>query len=209
MRPCPSVLSALEKLAACSKDTPPSLRVIFPDGTAISHHGVKLSSVPTKATPALSIVRALLKPQYSLRDGGVGGGVAKYIAVCLDLDAPFPSFSFLGPIAHWIQTDLVAVHKVGASNDDSEGFTALESESPPIMPYVGPGPPPPSAPHRYIFLIWEQPPNLASSEAVREILSLSAEPGLMARIRWDQSLFETKMGLGEPLAVNYFVATSV
>ncbi|KAJ2965778.1 hypothetical protein NQ176_g10453 [Zarea fungicola] len=209
MRPCPSVLSALEKLAARPKDTPPSLRVIFPDGTAISHHGVKLSSVPTKATPALSIARALLKPQSSSQDAGVGGGIAKYIAVCLDLDAPFPSFSFMGPIAHWIQADLIAVHEGVTANDDSEGFTTLEPESLPVMPYVGPGPPPPSAPHRYVFLLWEQPPNIGSSEAVREILSLSAEPGLMARIRWDQSVFETKMGLGEPLAANYFVATSV
>lgn len=190
MKACPSVLSALARLDA-SADKMPRLRVVFPGDTAVSSIGIKLPKLAAKDTPALSVSSALVKSHEG----------DKYIAMCLDLDAPFLSFSVLGPIAHWIQSDLVA----GAEDD---GFTKLDAEARPILPYVGPGPPPPSAPHRYVFMLWEQPASVPSVDKVCEALSLPAEPGLTARIRWDQPSFEQKMGLGEALAVNYFVANS-
>ncbi|KGQ10424.1 Carboxypeptidase Y inhibitor [Beauveria bassiana D1-5] len=192
MKACPSVPSALKNLeAACDKT--PQLRVVFPEGTAVSRVGIKLPKLAAKDTPCLSLSSSLVK----LHDGD------KYIAVCLDLDAPFPSFSVLGPIAHWIQTDLVPVEE-----SVEDGFTKLETDARPVMPYIGPGPPSPSAPHRYVFLLWKQPASVGSVDEVSAIFSLPAEPGLTARIRWNQSLFEKQMGLGEPLAVNYFVADS-
>lgn len=193
MKACPSVLSALEKLDA-SGDKTPQLRVVFPDSdaTAVSSVGIKVPKLAAKDTPSLSVASSLVKPH----DGD------KYIVICLDLDAPFLSFSVLSPVAHWIQTDLVA-----AQTNSEDGFTKLETDVRCIMPYIGPGPPPPSAPHRYVFMLWEQPAAI-SADSVSEALSLPAEPGLTARIRWDQSSVETKLGLGEPLAVNYFVANS-
>ncbi|KAM3510294.1 hypothetical protein MY10362_000081 [Beauveria mimosiformis] len=192
MKACPSVQSALQKLDVASGKTP-QLRVVFPENTVVSRVGIKLPKLAAQETPCLSLSSSLLKP----RDGD------KYIAVCLDLDAPFPSFSVLGPLAHWIQTDLVPV-------EDSleHGFTKLETDARRIMPYIGPGPPSPSAPHRYVFLLWKQPVSVGSVDEVSAVLSLPAEPGLTARIRWDQSLFEKQMGLGEPLAMNYFLADS-
>ncbi|KAJ6789122.1 hypothetical protein PWT90_08320 [Aphanocladium album] len=191
MKACPSVLSALEKLEALPDKTP-QLRVVFPEKTAVSSVGIKVARLAAKDTPAISIASSLVKPH----DGD------KYIIMCLDLDAPFPSFSFLGPIAHWIQTDLII-----ASNGSEDGFTKLETDARCIMPYIGPGPPPPSAPHRYVFMLWKQPPAL-SADSVCATLSLPSEPSLTARMRWDQSSVEEKLGLGEPLAVNFFVANS-
>ncbi|KAJ3497359.1 hypothetical protein NLG97_g1966 [Lecanicillium saksenae] len=191
MKACPSVLAALEKLDA-SPDKIPQLRVVFPENTAVDSVGTKVARLAAKETPALSISSSLVQP----RDGD------KYLVICLDLDAPFPSFSFLGPIVHWIQTDLIA-----AANGSEDGFTKLESDARCIMPYIGPGPPPPSAPHRYVFMLWEQPP-VVSADSVCKTLSFPSEPGLTARIRWDQSSVEKKLGLGQPLAVNYFVANS-
>ncbi|ATY59729.1 protease inhibitor (Tfs1) [Cordyceps militaris] len=192
MKPCPSVLRALAKLDTA--DAPPSLRVVFPGNTAVSRSGIQLPKLAAKDTPALSVSTSLAQP----REGG-----HKYIAVCIDLDAPFPSFSILGPIIHWIQTDLVA-----AAAADDDGFTRLETSARPAVPYAPPGPPPPSGPHRYVFMLWEQPASLTGADEVSRVFSLPAEPGLTARIRWDQGAFEEKMGLGEPLAVNYFVADS-
>ncbi|TQV99398.1 hypothetical protein V2A60_004876 [Cordyceps javanica] len=196
MRACPSVLTAVEKLDA-SSDKTPQLRVVFSEDAAVSSFGIKLSKFAAKDAPTLSLSSSLVKSHH---DGG------KYIAICLDLDAPFPSFSFLGPIAHWIQTDLVAAENGGS--EGGGGFTKLESGARPVVPYVGPGPPPPSAPHRYVFMLWEQPASVAGPDEVSKALSLPAEPGLTARIRWDQAAFEKRMGLAEPLAVNYFVADS-
>ncbi|OAA77844.1 Phosphatidylethanolamine-binding protein PEBP [Akanthomyces lecanii RCEF 1005] len=192
MKACPSVLTALERLDA-SPDKTSQLRIVFPGNTAISSVGIKLSKLATKDAPTISVSTSLVKPH----DGD------KYIAMCIDLDAPFVSFSFLGPITHWLQTDLVA-----AKDSSQDGFTTLETETRSIFPYAGPGPPPPSAPHRYVFMLWEQPASVASADEVAQALSVPAEPGLTARVRWDQPWFEQKMGLGEPLAVNYFVANS-
>lgn len=192
MKHCPSAIAALEKLNA-STATEPELRVVFPEGTSVSKPGIKLPKLAAKDTPDLSLASALVKPH----DGD------KYIALCIDLDAPFTSFSFMGPIVHWLATDLVADQASAAGS-----FTPLTTETPHVMSYAGPGPPPGSAPHRYVFMVWEQPTAVASPDKVRDDLSLPAEPGLMARIRWDQIAFEQKMGLGEPLAVNYFVASS-
>lgn len=192
MKDCPSVLIALERLDASPNKTS-QLHVVFPGNTTISSVGVKLPKLATKDAPTLSVSSSLVKPH----DGD------KYVALCIDLDAPFPSFPILGPIAHWLQTDLVA-----AKGSSEDGFMTLETEARSVIPYAGPGPPPPSAPHRYVFMLWEQPASVAGADEVAQALSVPAEPGLTARIRWDQPLFEQKMGLGEPLAVNYFVANS-
>ncbi len=87
------------------------------------------------------------------------------------------------------------------------GFTAFESVSEPVINYAGPGPPPPSTPHRYVFLVWEQPDG-TSADVARKIFNLNESPGLMARVRWDQTAFEKQVGLGHPLAANYFIANS-
>ncbi len=189
MKPVPSVEAALAQLA--KEDSQPKLRVQFKEGNEVTPPGVKLSKFATSTTPALFLSTSLIKPHPG----------DKYLAVCLDLDAPFPSFSFLGPIAHWIELDLVAV------GSDVEGFTPIETKNPSVIPYAGPGPPPPSAPHRYVFLVWEQPENI-TTETGRKALSLPETPGVTSRMRWDQPAFEKALGLGEPLAVNYFTASS-
>ncbi|KAI3232500.1 hypothetical protein DTO012A9_1093 [Penicillium roqueforti] len=69
-----------------------------------------------------------------------------YMIVSMDIDAPFPGFGVLGPILHWIQSDVKAT---------SEGV--LEYEAPFVANYIGPAPPPMSSPHRYTFFLYEQP----------------------------------------------------
>ncbi|KAJ5416865.1 uncharacterized protein N7487_000415 [Penicillium crustosum] len=56
-----------------------------------------------------------------------------YLVVGLDIDAPFPSFGILGPILHWIQSDIKL---------NSEGV--LVSDAPFVANYIGPAPPPPA-----------------------------------------------------------------
>lgn len=189
MKPCPTVDAALVQLA--KNGNIPNLRAQYSKGTIVTEPGVKLPQAVTAAAPTLSIASSLVTPHTGDR----------YVALCLDLDAPFPSFSVLGPIAHYIGVDLIAG---GAS---SEGFTTLEAKSKPLMPYIAPGPPSLSAPHRYVFLIWEQPGGM-TAETAREALGLAKAPGMMARMRWDQPTFEQKLGLGQLLAVNYFTASS-
>lgn len=112
-----------------------------------------------------------------------------YTMLCLDLDAPFGSFNFLSPIVHWLQTDFKVVGQ------------ELKSDQTAIAPYLGAGPPPGAAPHRYLFLLYDQkpgqviPPNWKNKPF--------SHP---QRMRFDVEGMEKLLGLGDVLAANYFVS---
>jgi phosphatidylethanolamine-binding protein (PEBP) family uncharacterized protein len=140
-------------------------------------------------------------PTYWLSKSLVKDSTTKFILVCIDLDPPFPSAPFFGPGAHSLQTDLQV-----SGEPDGDGFVKLESSVSPIIPYVGAGPPPLSAPHRYYFMIWEQP---SAVEAVKLKLDLGykGEVKLTGRVLWDEVAFEAKAGLSDkPLAGTFYTA---
>ncbi len=179
----PSVELALSELA---RDGTARLRIHFPEKTLVQP-GESATVAEAKPDPTLFVSPDALKSTSG-----------KYIAASIDVDAPFPSFTIFGPALHWLQTDLV----VGAA--DADGWTALSTTAKPVARYAGPQPPKPSAAHRYVFMVWEQPEGMDVDKA-RTVLGLSNEPGIPARMRWDQELCEKKLGLGQCLAANYFL----
>ncbi|KKK15677.1 hypothetical protein P175DRAFT_0507097 [Aspergillus ochraceoroseus IBT 24754] len=117
-----------------------------------------------------------------------------YMVVGLDIDAPFPSFDVLGPILHWIQPDLRPTRS-------QNGTFALKTTAPFVANYIGPAPPPPSSPHRYIFFLYEQPANFEGKKyAPPNGQNLSN----WNRMRYDLDAWEKKIGLRAPIAANYF-----
>jgi hypothetical protein len=118
------------------------------------------------------------------------------MVISLDLDGPFPSFAFASPILHWMQS--------GLQPQPAEGDSAaklLAHDAPWIVDYAGPGPPPGSAPHRYVFLLYAQPEGFDVKEwAPAE----GKKVGPFGRIRYDLGAFEKKIGLGPVVAANYF-----
>jgi len=118
---------------------------------------------------------------------------ATYIVVALDLDAPFPSFGPLGPILHWIQPGFKL----------SPNATTLTSDQPFVANYIGPAPPPVSAPHRYSFFLFEQPDDFdGKKHAPADGKPLSN----WHRMRYNLDSWQNEAKLGEPLAANYFVS---
>ncbi|KIW69475.1 hypothetical protein PV04_05350 [Phialophora macrospora] len=117
----------------------------------------------------------------------------KFVVISLDLDAPFPSFAPLSPVQHWLQAGF-------AASEPSSQSSALTSSNPPIAHWAGPGPPPISSPHRYVFLLYEQP------EDVEAKIPTKAEFGIKDRMRWRLDEFEKKAGLGTALAATYFLS---
>jgi phosphatidylethanolamine-binding protein (PEBP) family uncharacterized protein len=85
-------------------------------------------------------------PEISLPASSLGGST--YVVVCFDLDPPFPSWNTLGPGLHWLQSGL----KVGPGQ-----MLEVAGKTPVIAFYAGPAPPPGSGPHRYLFIVYEQP----------------------------------------------------
>ncbi|KAI0593036.1 putative protease inhibitor, partial [Biscogniauxia sp. FL1348] len=119
-----------------------------------------------------------------------------YMVVGLDIDALFPSFGVLGPILHWIQPGLKATPVEG----DSPSFS-LSSTAPFVANYIGPAPPPGSAPHRYIFFLYEQP---ADFDGKKYAPPNGENLGNLHCIRYSLDNWEKEIKLGPILAANYF-----
>lgn len=179
--------SITQILKQCDTDKTATLRLHYPTTTVITP-GTKLSKQESNPAPTISISSSIAKST-----------TAKYVAFGIDLDAPFPSMPILAPILHGIQTDLTT-----EGEPDADGFVKLAAAVKPVVPYGPPGPPPISGPHRYVFLVWEQPQDL-TSDGIKKQLGLPEEIGLSGRIRWDQDACEKKLGLGAALGGNYFV----
>lgn len=170
----------------------------------------KASIVETSQQPTLSLSAACLRTH-------VPG--ARYLAVALDLDAPVPSLPLASPILHYLHTDLTAVTSPfgqpssgGLFKTDTATNTWVKLEpssaasgskgsvEQPLASWTAPAPPGVSAPHRYVFLIWEQPKRL-NGEMVRASLGMGkTEGGKWSRVRWDVEGFVSKLKLGEIVA---------
>lgn len=106
----------------------------------------------------------------------------------------------LGPILHWVQPGL---HASAASSASSHVLLEASpaAEAPVIANYIGPAPPPGSAPHRYAFFLYEQPEGFEGRTfAPKDGKTL----GIFDRMRASLDDWVKKLGLGEVLAVNYF-----
>lgn len=168
--------AAKATVASLDAGKTPVLGITFPSGKAVSKPGEFISKGDAGKPPTLS---------YS-----APSSTGKYIAFEIDLDAPFPTLPFLGPILHWIQSDLVP---------SSSGELVPEGGAAPITPYGPPRPPPISSPHRYVFLLYEQP-----ADWDRLKLGVPEHWGIKERVKWNQGHFEKKAGLGHVVAGNYF-----
>ena len=164
------------------------LRIHFPDIT-VTKPGASVTKATSAQQPSLSILSTMVKLDLA----------KKYVAIALDLDAPYPSMPLMGPIAHGIQADLQL-----SSKGQTTGWLKLEATQKPVLSYLAPAPPPMSTSHRYLFMLWEQPEGMTTEE-IKSRLKLPAEPGMMARVKWDEEGFEEKLGLRTVLAGTYFV----
>lgn len=118
------------------------------------------------------------------------------MVIGLDIDAPFPSFGVLGPILHWIQPGLKPETAAGGS-----ASMLTSSGTPFVSNYIGPAPPPGSSPHRYVFLLYEQPEGF---DATKYAPAGGKNMGNLQRMRYDLGAFESQAKLGPVLAANYF-----
>ena len=117
--------------------------------------------------------------------------------VALDIDAPFPSWAGLGPIQHWIQSGL----RVEQDSSDTKNLKA--TNVPFIADYIGPAPPPGSAPHRYVFFLYNEP---ADFDVKKHAPPEGKHVGNFKRMWYKLETFEREANLGPIIAANYFVS---
>ena len=120
---------------------------------------------------------------------------APYIAIAIDIDAPYVSAPFLSPIVHWIQPTLNLKPNIPTTNNK------LESETGPVVNWLTPIPPPFSGPHRYIVMLYQQPANFDITHWDAQFVEPVSIP---KRIRWSLDDFIKQAGLKDMLAANYF-----
>lgn len=114
---------------------------------------------------------------------------AKYTIAMLDPDAPTMSDPKFGPILHWLVVNVEA-GDVKAPVDYEKG-----SE---LFSYRGPKPPAGSGPHRYVFLAYKQQKTIESPQT----LVVPYED----RKNFKIAEFTKQHDLGNPIAINYFLA---
>jgi phosphatidylethanolamine-binding protein (PEBP) family uncharacterized protein len=102
-----------------------------------------------------------------------------------------------------MQTDLKPETETTTTTADDGTAKKLTwpSETGPLADYRGPGPPPGASPHRYVFILYEQP---ADFDATKFVPAGEKQMGMTARIRYDLDGFVKEAKLGEIVAVNYF-----
>ncbi|KAI0016548.1 putative protease inhibitor [Xylariomycetidae sp. FL0641] len=127
-----------------------------------------------------------------------------YLVVGLDLDAPFPSFGVLGPVLHWIQPSL----RADASTPPTGTYRlAHGADARAVADWAGPSPPPGSGAHRYVFVLYAQPRGFDVDAAVAlggGKKKQKQKLGTAQRVRWDLDAWGRRVGLGAPVAVNWF-----
>lgn len=83
-------------------------------------------------------------------------------------------------------------------------ISLVAGDAPFIVDYAGPGPPPPSAPHRYVFMLYEQPQGF---DLAKFVSPGGKKVGVRPRIRYDVTAFEKEAKLGPVVASNYFFSS--
>ena len=120
-----------------------------------------------------------------------------YLVVCLDPDAPYPSFPIMAPIMHMMLPGLKPEQVAGGTNK------MLPSGNAHGLNFVRPRPAPGSSAHRYIFLLYEQPSTFDDKRFtfIEEQISVMS---IWNRVRFDLASFEKEAELGPVIAANYF-----
>lgn len=114
-----------------------------------------------------------------------------YLALTLDLEAPYPSASLLSPLLHWMQPGLKAGSIVEA--------WPLNSEEPALASFIPATPPPFSGPHKYLTLLYKQPEGFDPKEFGSMVTG---------RVKFDFEGFvdEAKLGDDSLVAAHHFLS---
>ncbi|KAM0755029.1 PEBP-like protein [Meredithblackwellia eburnea MCA 4105] len=116
---------------------------------------------------------------------------ATYAIVMADPDAPHRSWPFLGIVRHYLQGGITGV----------AGSTKVQINNPVTTPHRGPGPPPFTGLHRYVYLLYKEP----AGGLLEKQTTFSDPASITQRMRWDLGAFVKENNL-ELIAINFFQA---
>ncbi|KAL1944310.1 hypothetical protein VTO73DRAFT_3495 [Trametes versicolor] len=160
------------------------LNVVFLDNTTGSSVNV---------TPGENLTREqnALRPQVFLTTNDTSFAQQTFVLAMVDPDAPTPQSPTVAQIRHLLAPGIQANGSLAAG-------AALVNNTPAISDFLRPTPPAGSDPHRYILLLFVQPANFTTvaSQFVNASTPIS---------NFNISLFAEQVGLGSPIAGNFFL----
>jgi phosphatidylethanolamine-binding protein (PEBP) family uncharacterized protein len=156
--------------------------------TGFNESGVtlKMSFGSQKVTTGDLIPLAETKttPTFSLGSKSTTSTTTFYLIVGLDVDAPSRANPIFAQVLHFMNIDFSVASRSNLT------LTSTNAEA--TEPYLDPAPPQGSGPHRYIFLLFEQPSGFTPTE-------LPAN-----RTNFDVEAWRTEHGLAAAVAGTYF-----
>ncbi|KAI0832580.1 phosphatidylethanolamine-binding protein [Trametes gibbosa] len=159
------------------------LNVVFLDNT---------TNVSVDVTPGANLTREqnALRPQVILTTNDTTFAQQTFVLAMVDPDAPTPQDPTASQIRHLLAPGLQA-------NGSLATGAVLVNNTPAISDFLRPTPPAGSDPHRYTLVLFVQPANFTS--AVGQFLNASTPIS-----NFNISLFAQELGLGSPIAGNFF-----
>ncbi|KAK7461290.1 hypothetical protein VKT23_008469 [Stygiomarasmius scandens] len=174
-----------------SFDPTAALSPIYVDSSSLDPSSSGIQFVPGGN---LTTAQTMNQPEFWLTYNDASLLNDRFVIALVDPDAPTPGDQSLAQIRHFIGGDYVI------SSTQPSGTARLTNLSAGLAEYVAPGPPEDSAPHRYTFLVYKQPPNF--SEVAPSLVNSST--ALEAIVKFNLSSFAESTGLGEPIAGTFF-----
>ncbi|KAI0677394.1 phosphatidylethanolamine-binding protein [Trametes maxima] len=159
------------------------LGVVFTDNT---------TGASVNVTPGANLTREqnAIRPQVFLTSNDTSLASQTFVLVMVDPDAPTPQNPSAAQIRHFLAPGLQANGSLAAGS-------ALVNNTPAISDFLRPSPPAGSDPHRYTLLLFVQPANFTTVAPTFVNASTPIS-------NFNVSLFAQEVGLGSPIAGNFF-----
>ncbi|KAI0335621.1 PEBP-like protein [Cubamyces sp. BRFM 1775] len=145
-----------------------------------------MTGMSVDVTPGINLTeqQSAQRPQFFLVSNDTSLAGQTFVLVMVDPDAPTPQ------IRHLLAPGLMA-------NGSLATGATLVNNTPAISEYISPAPLAGSGPHRYTMVLYIQPSNFTT--AVSSVVNSSTPI-----TNFNVSLFAQELGLGSPLAGNFF-----
>ncbi|KAJ3483642.1 hypothetical protein NLI96_g6171 [Meripilus lineatus] len=146
------------------------------------------SSIEVNAGIQLPRNSTAIPPRFSVRNGGLHPG-SSFVIAMIDLDAPTPQAPTLSQIRHFLGGNFHPTPGGRGTQDLVNSTVALSD-------FLQPTPPAGSDPHRYVFLLFNQPKGFNQQTLVNATTSVT---------NFDLSQFSADVGLGDPIGGTFIL----
>jgi len=176
--------------AFAKADIPEDAHITFEPNTLLEVIFPQATTRPVLVTAGVQLQRnqTAIPPRFGIKSATASQRQETFVVSMLDLDAPTPQNPNVSQIRHFLGANF------HLEEQNRFGVSLLSNSTPALSDFLQPTPPAGSDPHRYIFLLFVQPPNFNKQDFVN-----ASTPTTDFSI----STFAKEVGLGNPLGGSF------